>query len=210
MESKLVREARQAAAGAREQLTRCAPIFDAIAERLRAAPPPLVVTCARGSSDHAATYGKYVIETTVGHLVASVGPSVASMYKRAPVGLRDGLVIQRERHTLRRANGANHDRALDRLGRRRRNDRFDGRRRQRSPFQSDAGEARSLHSAADVQAALRQAIGQLPERQRAVFLMAAVEGLPHGEIAAILEITETNSRTLLLEARRQLQAALTP
>jgi len=93
MDSKLVREAREAAAGAREQLTRCAPIFEQIAERLRTAPPPLVVTCARGSSDHASTYGKYVLETTVGHLVASVGPSVASMYKRAPVGLRDGLVV---------------------------------------------------------------------------------------------------------------------
>lgn len=93
MDSKLVREAGEAAAGARLQLTRCTPIFEQIAERLRAAPPPLVVTCARGSSDHAATYGKYVLETTVGHLVASVGPSVASMYKRPPVGLRDGLVI---------------------------------------------------------------------------------------------------------------------
>jgi glutamine---fructose-6-phosphate transaminase (isomerizing) len=93
MDSQLVREAREAAAGAREQLRRCAPIFEQIAERLRAAPPPLVVTCARGSSDHAATYGTYVLETTVGQLVASVGPSVASMYKRAPVGLRDALVI---------------------------------------------------------------------------------------------------------------------
>jgi glucosamine--fructose-6-phosphate aminotransferase (isomerizing) len=51
------------------------------------------VTCARGSSDHAATYGKYVIETTTGHLVASVGPSVASMYHRAPVGLTNALFI---------------------------------------------------------------------------------------------------------------------
>jgi glutamine---fructose-6-phosphate transaminase (isomerizing) len=52
-----------------------------------------VITCARGSSDHAATYGKYVIETTAGNLVASVGPSVASMYQRVPVGLANALFI---------------------------------------------------------------------------------------------------------------------
>lgn len=86
-------EARQAAAGARVQLTRCAAVLAEIAARLRASQPPLIVTCARGSSDHAATYGKYVLETTVGRLVASVGPSVASMYKRAPVGLDGALVI---------------------------------------------------------------------------------------------------------------------
>lgn len=64
-----------------------------LAKRLRAAPPPLVVTCARGSSDHAATYGKYVIETTARNMVASVGPSVASMYQRAPVGLANALFV---------------------------------------------------------------------------------------------------------------------
>lgn len=93
MEPLLVREAREAAAGARRQLATSGPVIAQLAARLRAAPPPLVVTCARGSSDHAATYGKYVLETTVGHLVASVGPSVASMYKRAPVGLAGALVI---------------------------------------------------------------------------------------------------------------------
>lgn len=93
MESRLVIEAREAAAGARRQLERCAPVFAELAARLRASPPPLVVTCARGSSDHASTYGKYVVETTVGRLVASVGPSVASMYKRAPAGLEGALVI---------------------------------------------------------------------------------------------------------------------
>ena len=37
-----------------------------IGARLRAHPPEVVVTCARGSSDHAATYGKYLIETLTG------------------------------------------------------------------------------------------------------------------------------------------------
>ena len=93
MAMSILREAREAAEGARRQLATCAPILAELGERLRATPPPLVVTCARGSSDHAATYGKYVIETTVGNMVASVGPSVASMYQRAPVGLRDALFV---------------------------------------------------------------------------------------------------------------------
>jgi glucosamine--fructose-6-phosphate aminotransferase (isomerizing) len=91
--STLASEAREAAAGSRRQLAVAAPILAELARRLRASPPPLVVTCARGSSDHAATYGKYVIETTARHLVASVGPSVASMYQRAPIGLRDALFV---------------------------------------------------------------------------------------------------------------------
>jgi glucosamine--fructose-6-phosphate aminotransferase (isomerizing) len=86
-------EARDAAAGVRRQIARCAPVLAELAQRLVAEPPPLVVTCARGSSDHAATYGKYVIETTVGNLVASVGPSVATMYRRAPVGISHALFI---------------------------------------------------------------------------------------------------------------------
>jgi glucosamine--fructose-6-phosphate aminotransferase (isomerizing) len=38
------------------------------------------VTCARGSSDHAATYGKYLFETTLGLVTASASPSVGSVY----------------------------------------------------------------------------------------------------------------------------------
>jgi glutamine---fructose-6-phosphate transaminase (isomerizing) len=93
MDSLLAREARQAAGAAHVQLTTCAPVLAELARRLRAAPPSLVITCARGSSDHAATYGKYLLETTTGHIVASVGPSVASMYQRAPVGLASALFI---------------------------------------------------------------------------------------------------------------------
>ncbi|CAN5129312.1 SIS domain-containing protein [soil metagenome] len=55
-----------------------------LAARLRAAPPRFVVTCARGSSDSAATYAKYLIELKLGVVVASVGPSIASVYGRRP------------------------------------------------------------------------------------------------------------------------------
>lgn len=54
----------------------------AAAAALRALAPGLVATVARGSSDHAASYLKYAIELEEGVPVASVGPSVASIYNR--------------------------------------------------------------------------------------------------------------------------------
>jgi len=51
-----------------------------IGRALRKRSPPVVITCARGSSDHAATYAKYAIETRIGVPVASAAPSVASLY----------------------------------------------------------------------------------------------------------------------------------
>ena len=54
----------------------------AAATALRAKDPALIATVARGSSDHACTYLKYAIELEAGVPVASVGPSVASIYKR--------------------------------------------------------------------------------------------------------------------------------
>lgn len=44
-------------------------------------PPKFVTTCARGSSDCAAMYLKYLVETRLGIPVASIGPSVASLYR---------------------------------------------------------------------------------------------------------------------------------
>ena len=88
----LASETLQAAEGAERQLERARPVLDELARRLRARPPSLVVTCARGSSDHAATYGKYVLETATGCVVASGAPSLASIYAR-PLSLAEALVI---------------------------------------------------------------------------------------------------------------------
>ncbi|WP_277978751.1 SIS domain-containing protein [Sphingomonas phyllosphaerae] len=73
-------EAAEAGAAVARLLEANRATLAALGERLRAAPPAVVVTCARGSSDHAATYGKYLIETFVGVPVASAAPSVASVY----------------------------------------------------------------------------------------------------------------------------------
>lgn len=51
-----------------------------IGAMLRARSPAVVITCARGSSDHAATFAKYAIETRLGVPVASAAPSVSSVY----------------------------------------------------------------------------------------------------------------------------------
>lgn len=44
--------------------------------------PSVVFTCARGSSDHAATYGKYLFEKHLGLPTLSYAPSVGSVYDR--------------------------------------------------------------------------------------------------------------------------------
>lgn len=61
-------------------LDRTGPVLDAAAAALRDRDPALVATVARGSSDHACAYLKYAIELTLGLPVASIGPSIASIY----------------------------------------------------------------------------------------------------------------------------------
>lgn len=76
----MFREASQAPAAVRSQIARNAKAIERLAATLRARPPRAVVTCARGSSDHAATYAKYLMETRLGVLTASAAPSIASVY----------------------------------------------------------------------------------------------------------------------------------
>ncbi|MCQ8781453.1 SIS domain-containing protein [Mangrovibrevibacter kandeliae] len=59
---------------------------------LRERDPAVIATVARGSSDHAASYLKYAIELTAGVPVASLGPSIASIY-HAPLKLARGACI---------------------------------------------------------------------------------------------------------------------
>ncbi len=51
-----------------------------VADAIRKHHPSVVCTIARGSSDHAAAYLKYAIELSCGIPVASIGPSVSSVY----------------------------------------------------------------------------------------------------------------------------------
>jgi glucosamine--fructose-6-phosphate aminotransferase (isomerizing) len=54
--------------------------------------PRFVVLAARGSSDHAAIYAKYLLETEAGLVASLAAPSVYSVYRRSP-DVRDALAI---------------------------------------------------------------------------------------------------------------------
>lgn len=55
--------------------------FHEAGSQLKARDPSVIVTIARGSSDHAAHFLKYAIELQTGLPVASLGPSLASIYQ---------------------------------------------------------------------------------------------------------------------------------
>lgn len=89
---------RQMAAEMAEQPTRLRELIgrsEAIAERVRAvAPDPLhgITIVARGSSDHASMYGRYVLEAATGKPVSLAAPSLHTLYE-VDVDYRGQLVI---------------------------------------------------------------------------------------------------------------------
>ncbi|MES2442125.1 MAG: SIS domain-containing protein [Pseudomonadota bacterium] len=83
-------EAAEAGAAVARFLAANAAGLARVGARLRAHPPEVVVTCARGSSDHAATYGKYLIETLTGAITASAALSVSSLYDAPPAHAEPG------------------------------------------------------------------------------------------------------------------------
>jgi glutamine---fructose-6-phosphate transaminase (isomerizing) len=83
-QTRMFAEAAEAADAVERQLAANADTLAALVERLHAAPPRGVVTCARGSSDHATTFGRYLVETRLGLMTSSASPSVASVYGASP------------------------------------------------------------------------------------------------------------------------------
>lgn len=67
------------------------PVADLVA-RLERRRPQVVVTCARGSSAHAATYAKHLIERHLGIPAAEAAPNIASVYGRR-LNLKDQLFL---------------------------------------------------------------------------------------------------------------------
>ena len=78
--SLMAQEAREAPEAVQRFLDRNRQTLLEIGRRLAANPPSVVMTSARGSSDNAAAYLKYLTEILTGTLVASVGASVVSVY----------------------------------------------------------------------------------------------------------------------------------
>lgn len=64
----------------------------AVADVARDLDPTFIVTVARGSSDHVCTYLKYASEIVLGVPVASVGPSIGSVYDSV-LKLQNGLCL---------------------------------------------------------------------------------------------------------------------
>lgn len=77
----MYQEAASASSVVANQQALNAELIRAAVTRIKAFDPKAVVTMARGSSDHAATYAKYLIETRTGVLTSSASPSVSSVYR---------------------------------------------------------------------------------------------------------------------------------
>jgi glucosamine--fructose-6-phosphate aminotransferase (isomerizing) len=92
MISDMLREIDESGAAVSRQLDENAARLAELGERLRALDPPLVATIARGSSDCCALYLKYLVEISSGIPCASIGPSVATLY-RTPMRLERSLSV---------------------------------------------------------------------------------------------------------------------
>jgi len=91
-DSKMYQEAHQAPTVAERLLRENQSEARSLARYLRRNPPPFALTVARGSSDHAALYGKYLIESLLGVVCSSAIPSVTTVYG-ANLSLNKAMVI---------------------------------------------------------------------------------------------------------------------
>ena len=92
LDTRMAEELREAPAAVRRQATAlAAPLGDLLA-RLERRPPLFVVTCARGSSAHAATFAKHLFERYLGLPVAAAAPNITSLYRRR-LRLQDQLFL---------------------------------------------------------------------------------------------------------------------
>jgi glucosamine--fructose-6-phosphate aminotransferase (isomerizing) len=85
-------ELRQAPAAVQAQARELAAPLAGLIARLGRRPPVVVVTCARGSSAHAATFAKHLIERNLGIPVAAAAPNIATVYRRR-LELKDQLFV---------------------------------------------------------------------------------------------------------------------
>ncbi len=90
--TRMFQEAAQAADVVQRQIDRNASVARRIGRLLRERDPAFLLTVARGSSDHAATFFKYLAETRTGVFTASVAPSVCSIYD-APMRFDRGACV---------------------------------------------------------------------------------------------------------------------
>lgn len=92
MMSIMEKEAHEAPKVIAHQLQANYGILSDLSKRLKQSEPGFAVTIARGSSDHAANFAKYVFETQLSLVTASAAPSVSTIYK-SQLKLKNSLVI---------------------------------------------------------------------------------------------------------------------
>ena len=92
MTTQMLQEIGEASEAVARQLGHNADLLAELGARLRALDPPLVATIARGSSDCCALYLKYLVEIVSGAPCASIGPSIATLY-RAPMRLEGSVSV---------------------------------------------------------------------------------------------------------------------
>lgn len=85
-------ETRQAPKIINDQITKNKAILQKIAKEIIRRQPSFAVTIGRGSSDHACTYAKYLLETYLGLPTASAAPSVLTIYG-SELEVKNALVI---------------------------------------------------------------------------------------------------------------------
>jgi glucosamine--fructose-6-phosphate aminotransferase (isomerizing) len=91
-ETKMFAEAAYAGDAAAGFIQSSEEVVEELANAISRKDPKFFVTCARGSSDHAALFGKYLIETELGLPVVSFAPSIASIYAK-PIALSDAVFL---------------------------------------------------------------------------------------------------------------------
>jgi glutamine---fructose-6-phosphate transaminase (isomerizing) len=79
-QTKMFHEAQESAIVVARQFEKNARLMQDVGKRLRQLNPSIVFTCARGSSDHAATFAKYLFETRLRVATSSQAPSISSIY----------------------------------------------------------------------------------------------------------------------------------
>ncbi|GIW26951.1 MAG: glucosamine-6-phosphate deaminase [Meiothermus sp.] len=92
VETKMFKEAHQAPAVVEQALRENKSEMELLGTFLRRHTPPFALTVARGSSDHAALYGKYLIESLLGLVCSSAIPSIHTVYGRH-LSVNKALVI---------------------------------------------------------------------------------------------------------------------
>ena len=90
--SKMIEEARQQPETLGRTLEQGLAATRALQKRFERARPRLIVIAARGTSDNAAQFGRYLIEMTTGIPVSLAAPSIVTLYHRH-VDLREALVV---------------------------------------------------------------------------------------------------------------------